>query len=416
VNSTTKPKRVRIKAANDLKEVMSAYFADLGRAAENNREKVAWCTSVGPAELLRALGFHVHFPENHAAALGTVRTTNDYIPEAIAAGYSSEYSPICSYLTSDIGAFLKGETVLARHGLDSVPKPDVLVYHTNQCKDVREWFSFYAKRLNVPLLGITAPHGVGAVTDDHLDLQERQHEELIAPLEKISGNSYNQSEMKRVLNLSLQTSRLWEQVLRTASAKPSPLTFFDSCIHMAPAVVLRGESSANEYYGLLLEEMKERLNNGVGAVKEKLRIYWEGMPIWGKLRALSELFAEHETSVVASTYCNSWIFEGFSAYPSNPLRSMAKAYTEIFINRAETEKQDYLRTMAETFDVDGFIYHNAKTCPNNSNTSYGLPKRLKDEIGKPYLVIDADLNDLSYYAEAQVTNRIEAFIEQLPAK
>jgi benzoyl-CoA reductase/2-hydroxyglutaryl-CoA dehydratase subunit BcrC/BadD/HgdB len=185
---------------------------------------------------------------------------------------------------------------------------------------------------------------------------------------------------------------------------------------MAPAVVLRGESSANEYYELLLEEMKERLNDGIGAVEEKLRIYWEGMPIWGKLRALSELFAEHETCIVASTYCNSWIFEGFSAYPSNPLRSMAKAYTEIFINRAETEKQDYLKAMAEAFNVDGFIYHNAKTCPNNSNTSYGLPKRLKDQIGKPYLVIDADLNDLSYYAEAQVTNRIEAFIEQLPAK
>jgi len=39
------------------------------------------------------------------------RTAMDYIPVANAAGYSPE---ICSYLTSDIGAFLKGETPIAK--------------------------------------------------------------------------------------------------------------------------------------------------------------------------------------------------------------------------------------------------------------------------------------------------------------
>lgn len=412
MSRVTKPKRLKIEATNTLSKIMSDYFVDLGRAAQENEEKVAWCTSVGPAELLRALGFHVHFPENHSVMIGTTRTANDHIPEALAVGYSSE---ICSYLTSDIGAYLKGETPLARYGLDSVPKPDVLVYHTNQCRAVREWFSFYARKLNVPLLGITAPHGLGTIHDDHLDLQERQHLDLIGHLEGISGNSYEESEMKRILELSLQTSRLWEQILETALAKPSPLTFFDCTIHMGPAVVLRGQPQAVEYYEILLREMKDRISDGIGAVNEKHRVYWEGMPIWGKLRALSELFAEQGTCIVASTYCNSWIFEGFAAYPNNPLRSMAKAYTEIFINRSEEEKQSYLKTMASKYQIDGFIYHNAKTCPDNSNTSYGLPKRLKDEIKRPYLVIDADLNDLSYYAEAQATNRIEAFIEQLPA-
>ncbi len=43
---------------------MGNYFADLGRGPAEGK-KTAWCTSVGPAELLWALGFNVYFPENH---------------------------------------------------------------------------------------------------------------------------------------------------------------------------------------------------------------------------------------------------------------------------------------------------------------------------------------------------------------
>ncbi|MFQ5821820.1 MAG: 2-hydroxyacyl-CoA dehydratase, partial [Candidatus Heimdallarchaeota archaeon] len=133
------------EATNWLKELMTEYYQELDLAAKNKNEKVAWCTSVGPAELLLAFDFKVYYPENHGAILGTTRTANTYIPVAHAIGYSPE---ICSYLTSDIGAFLKNETPLLKaYGIDSVPKPDVLVYNTNQCRDVQEWFSFYARKL-----------------------------------------------------------------------------------------------------------------------------------------------------------------------------------------------------------------------------------------------------------------------------
>ena len=95
----------------DVKQVMRDYFVDLGEAARDPARKVAWCTSVGPAEILRALGFEVYFPENHGALLGATRVCGDTIPVANAHGYSPE---ICSYLTSDIGAALKGITPLTK--------------------------------------------------------------------------------------------------------------------------------------------------------------------------------------------------------------------------------------------------------------------------------------------------------------
>ena len=44
--------------------------------------------------------------------------------------------------------------------------------------------------------------------------------------------------------------------------------------------------------------------------------------------------------MVASTYCNSWIFDAFD--PKEPFESMARAYTELFIVRDESFKEWYM--------------------------------------------------------------------------
>jgi benzoyl-CoA reductase/2-hydroxyglutaryl-CoA dehydratase subunit BcrC/BadD/HgdB len=135
------------------------------------------------------------------------------------------------------------------------------------------------------------------------------------------------------------------------------------------------------------------------------------MPIWGKLRALSEFFSGLGASVVASTYCNSWIFEALD--PGDPFRSMARASLELFISRAEAPKERYIESMVQLYGIDGVLFHDARTCPNNSNSRYGLPARLRDRLGVPVLTIDGDLNDLRCYSEEQSRTNIEGFIEQL---
>jgi benzoyl-CoA reductase/2-hydroxyglutaryl-CoA dehydratase subunit BcrC/BadD/HgdB len=403
--------RKKIKAANDMKKVMSDYFYELDRAAKSDNMKVAWCSSVGPAEILRSLGFYVFFPENHSAMLGSGRTATDLIPYANAIGYSPD---ICSYLTADIGAYLQGFTPLSKAypGIESVPKPDVLVFNTNQCRDVQDWFAWFAEEFGVPLLGVHTHRGVKDVAEMHVRSIANQMEAMIGPLEKISGNKFDLNELKNVVALSRECSDLWKEVLDTAAAIPSPFTFFDGTIHMGPAVALRGTQQAVDYYKILLEELQERVKNHDAAVEsEKFRLYWEGMPIWGRLRAHSELLASLRACVVASTYCNSWIFTDFD--PADPFTSMAKAYTELFIVRSDEAKEKYIKEMSDFFKIDGVIYHDAKTCPNNSNSRYGMPQRLETETGVPALVVNGDLNDLRCLSDEQFKTNIEAFIEQL---
>jgi benzoyl-CoA reductase/2-hydroxyglutaryl-CoA dehydratase subunit BcrC/BadD/HgdB len=181
---------------------------------------------------------------------------------------------------------------------------------------------------------------------------------------------------------------------------------------MGPAVVMRGLKEAVEYYQVLLPELQKRVADGVAAVpNERLRVYWEGMPVWGKLSSLGGQFAQLGACVVASTYCNSWVFEDLD--PANPFRSMARAYSSIFICRSDDRKEAYIEQMVKRFHVDGILYHDSKTCPNNSNSRYGMPQRLQKKLGKPYLVVNGDLNDLRLYSEEQTRTNIEAFVEQL---
>jgi len=399
----------KIESSKAMNDAMGAYFSELFEAAKTGHPKIAWCTSVGPAELLVACGFLVYFPENHGAMLGASRMSTDLIPVANAIGYSPE---ICSYLTSDIGSFIKGETPMSKMPGYVFPKPDVLVFNTNQCRDVQDWMYYYHLHYGVPLLGINTPVRIKEVTRTHVEVAAKQMEEMVEPLCKIGGQRFDYDKLRDIVTLSKQLTIKWKAVLEAAAAIPSPINFFDGTIHMGPAVVMRGSKRGIEYYDTLLKELNDCILKKIGSIpEEKFRLYWEGMPIWGRLRTHSELLASLKACVVASTYCNSWIFDEFN--PDDPFRSMARAYTELFIVRSDEYKEKYFQQMIEKYKIDGIIYHDAKTCPNNSNNRYGLPQRLEKKTGVPYIVIAGDLNDLRCYSEEQAKTNIEAFVEQL---
>jgi len=399
-----------LQSTKELKTIMQRYFSELDKASSTKSRKIAWCTSIGPCELLLAMGFEVYYPENHGALLGATRSATDLISFAAAAGYSSD---ICSYLTSDVGAFLKGTTPLTdAYGMQSVPKPDILLYNNNQCREVQDWFKFYARHWQVPIIGINSPRVLDEVKESHLYTVVRQIKDLIPALEHASGNKFDIDRLREVVRVSKECTIRWRKVLEYAAYSPTPMTFFDHCIHMAPAVILRGRQEALDYYDNLLAELAQAVENNMAAVpQERHRIYWDGMPIWGKLRMLSDLMLHLQTSIVASTYCNSWIFDPLD--PENPIESMALASLECFNVRSEDFKENYIKEWIEFCNVEGIIFHDAKTCPYNTNSRFAMPTRLKESLGIPTIVIDGDLNDLRFFSEEQTKTNIEAFVEQL---
>lgn len=410
--STETKEAAKLQSVNALRKTMDDYFLRLKTAADTGNKKIAWCTSVGPAELLYSMGFEVYFPENHGAMLGAAKMADKYIPTAVAHGYSPD---ICSYLTADIGAFLQNETPLQKSGFKSIPKPDILVYNTNQCHEVGDWFMYYAKHFNVPVLGINTPLWINELTPCIVKGVANQFNDLIPKLENVAAPKFDIEKFRETVRLSHEGCVLWRKVLETAMHKPSPVNFFDSAIHMGPIVIMRGTQYAVDYYKILLAELEERVKNNISSIPdERFRLYWDGMPLWYKLSSMSKLFAQLDTCVVASTYCNSWVFDDLD--PKDPFLSSALAYCKLFIVRSDDAKQQVLEKLMVNFSIDGIIYHDSKTCARNSNNRFGLQNRLNIKNKIPFLEINGDLCDSRCYSEEQSIIAIETFIKQLSSR
>ena len=400
--------RAPLETAPKLKELMAGYYRDLQAAVVDPKRPIAWCSGMGPVEILRAMDLAVYFPENHAALIGASRQTGKYIPKALQEGFSQFAS---SAMASDVGAMLAGDSPLGPvYGIAGPPSPDVMAFSTNYGHDLIRWFEYYGRHFQVPVIGLHPPASLDEVGAIEVDAASRQIFHLVEELERATGHVLDYDRLAETVKLTNRCTRLWREIQDMCRSTPSPLTFFDMLIHIAPSIVMRGTPEAVEYYELLKAEVEERVASNIAAVPgERFRFYWEGPPIWPALRQLADMFLNQRTAVVASTYCDISALDSID--PKNPIESMARVYTGIFHNRSDAAKEDHLVGRFHDFGVDGVVYHEGRTAPYQSNVRYGLEVRLRRRTGLSALVLEADTHDLRLFSINQIMQKLRDFIE-----
>ena len=217
--------------------------------------------------------------------------------------------------------------------------------------------------------------------------------------------------------MSLEGQRMWQAVLDTTLHKPSPMSAFDAFIHLALIVTLRGTQVTVDYYKTLLDEMNQRIADGVSAVpEEKYRLLWDNIPVWFKTRWLSEKFASHGACLVADTYTSAW--SGMMAYvdEENLMDSFAETYTRIYLNIGVDQMAENVLKMIEKYGVDGVVMHSNRSCKPYSLGQYDTQKIVQERAGVPTLMIEADIVDERSFSESQIETRIDAFMEVIAAK
>jgi 2-dehydropantoate 2-reductase len=392
-----------------LKELMHAYYWELQAASDDPDRRVAACSGLAPVEIVRALGLMPYFPENHASLIGASRQAGPYIARATAEGFSQFAS---SAMRADIGALLSGTSPLvAAHGIKGPPRPDVIVYSTNTGHELLRWFEFYGAHYGVPVLGLHPPPALRELEQIDVDAAVHQLLRLTSRLEKATGRRLDMDRLGEVVGYTAQAAALWAEILDLARSVPAPFTYFDTLIHLAPMILMRGTPDAVDYYRLLKSEIEERVAQGIGAVPgEAYRFYWDGPPIWCALRPLSRLFAGHSVAIVASTFSSVFALPGLD--PNDPIESMARAYTGVFGNRSEDYKTAWLAKKFEQFGVDAAVYHDCRTTPEASHVRYGLAVRTERATGIPALVIEADSHDLRLFSADRLQALLSDFMER----
>jgi len=387
-----------------LKELISRHYLK-GRYA-NLHLKVAWVTSGAPIEFLIALGFFPIYPENHAAVCGIRRKAEELCTEAENEGFSRD---ICSYARTDIGSVLSGKTPVGK-----LPKPDLLVCCTNICQTVLLWYRVLAHHFQVPLVVIDTPFLYGEAGEHDVEFVKKQLEEAIAVAERVAGKTLTPRNLEVVTQRSKDATDLWRRVIDLGKERPAPITAFDEFIHMAPIVEMRGEQFTVDYYRALVAELEGRVKLGVGALKhEKKRLIWDNLPIWHRVRWLSEILAERSVAMVTSTYTNAWGELTDLVDPSRPLESAARVYLHPILNRSTGHKLAVMKRMVNEFSADGVILHSDRSCKPYSIGQVDQRERLTREAGVPALLFEADHSDPRTFSEEQARARLDAFLEML---
>ncbi len=401
-----------LETTRRLKELMRAYYRDLEAASDDPGRLVAACSGFSPVEIVRALDVTPYFPENHAALIGASRQVGPYLARATAEGFSQFAS---SAMRADIGALLEGSSPLVGvHGIKGPPRPDVVMYSTNTGHELLRWFEFYGAHYRVPVLGLHPPPALDQLEQMDIDAAAHQMWRLASGLEQATGRTLDVHRLSAVVGHTAQAAALWGEILDLARTVPAPFTWFDTLVHVAPMVVLRGTPEAVAYYRELKDEIEERVARGIAAVpNEAFRFYWDGPPIWCALRPLARLFGESGIAIVASTFSTVFALSGLD--PNDPIESMARAYTGVFGNRSEAYKTAFLARKFEQYGVDAAVYHDCRTTPEASHVRYGLAHRLERATGIPGFVVEADSHDLRLFSTERLQGLIAGFLERQTA-
>jgi benzoyl-CoA reductase/2-hydroxyglutaryl-CoA dehydratase subunit BcrC/BadD/HgdB len=391
-----------LESVRALKALMTRHYLE-GRYADG-AVPVAWVTSGFPVELIRPLGFHAVYPENHAALCGVQRLVPEYAEAAERAGFSRS---LCSYARTDLGSVLLEKTPVGR-----LPRPDLLLCCTNICQTVLYWYRALADHLHVPLVLLDTPFIYDDLRPHDRAYVREQLGEVIAAAERVTGRRVDPGELDRVFHLAHEGTRLWGECLFESTHRPAPWTGFDGFFHIAPIVTLRGTEECNAYYRLLRDELRDRVKRGIGGLKdERRRLLWDNLPIWFNVRELSSLLAESGCNIVVTTYTNAWAEAGKRIDPADPMGSAVEAYTRVILNEPIRLRLDLMRRLAREYAIDGALLHSDRSCKPYSIGQVDLRERLATELGLRVLLLEADHNDPRAFSSEQARTRVQAFME-----
>lgn len=390
-----------LETTKKITNIVLQHYADAW-GCKHKKRPVAWVTVFTPVELLHAMGIYPLAPEQFAALCGARGYVLEYLQEAERRGYSQN---LCSYSRCILGYVLDG----IKGGF---PPPDILITFRNSCDVYVKWWQSIHIHTNIPLFIGEAPY-ILSEDDLHnyvLDYVVEQLEKLIALIKEKFRLSLNMDRLVEAVKLSDKASELWLQILKLRKHRPCPLGGRDSASDIFPLVIMQGTETAVNFYQELLNEVKDRIAHKKGVIEnERYRLMFDGIWMWYAFDLVRYL--EDKGAVfVYEPYSWAWAYR---MDPSKPLESIARKIIDMGLNVDVDLRIKRFISEVKDIDVDGAIILSNRSCKTWSGPQSITIEVLTEELGIPCLVIEADHDDPRQYSEAQIKNRIDAFIEML---
>ena len=399
----------------DSRRLMTAWMGELGRAEAERRVTGATMISGNCVELLRACHVLPMFPEVTALQNAIRHKSLPLILKAEQVGYSSDN---CAYVKADVGLVLEGGFGPGK----ALPFPNLIVCNYVGCNVYVKWFEHLADISGGKLFMLDVPFArTDAPSADDIRYVVRQLEELIQLCESMTGRRFDIDELREVLALSARAQEGYARCKHLTKHHPAPFdSYFDSINMMGPINVLRGTPEAAAFFDAAVAEFESLVAQRLGPLsEERFRTVIEGPPPYPFYKSFRNLFTKWGAVAVQSTYSTVggiWEF-GFRHDPRRPLESIAEQMLrENLTNRSIVARYGQIRRYVEDWQADALVIHSIKSCRLFSAGQGDMREHFIKDLGVPTLLVESDLEDPRYYAEAQIRNRVDAFFEALEHK
>jgi len=390
-----------LQTTKKIGELIMEYFSKASDAKTQGKP-VAWITVFTPVELLHALDIYPIAPEHFGAMCSARGFILDYLEEAERGGYSEN---LCSYSRCSLGYVLSGMKGL-------MPPPDILITFRNSCDVYVKWWQSLHMHLGTPLFVGEAPYVLSLDDLDNyvLDYVVKQLEQLVEMAEEKFGLRFDMEKFVEILKLSDKASELWLETLKLRRSRPCPLGGRDSASDIFPLVVMQGTEEAIKFYEELLGEVKEKVSREEGVIEnERFRLLFDGIWLWHAFD-LIKYFEDKGAVFVYEPYSEAWAYR---LDESKPLESIARKILAMGLNvDIDLRIERFLESIKE-FQIDGAVLFSNRSCKTWSTPQLVTADILNKNFNVPYLLFEADMADPRQYAEAQIKNRIDAFLEVL---
>ncbi len=409
----TKDYRGRV---HDLsRNIMTDWMTQLKDATQTNVPSAYLMISGNCVEILRCFDILPVFPEINALQLAIRKQSLPYIIKSEEIGYASDN---CAYVKADIGYTMCGGV-----GQDgSSPTPSLIVCNFVGCNVYIKWFEHCASMMDVPMVMLDIPFvRDGQASAEDLKYVLAQLKDLIKRCEELTGKKFDIDRLREIVAHSARAEEGWSRSKDLCKHRPAPFdSYFDSINMMGPINALRGTKEAADFFDEVAAHYAKMVEEGIGvADEEKFRTVVEGPPPYPYYRSFRNLFEAWGAVAVQSTYSTvggTWEF-GFRHDPDRPLESIAEQMiTHNLCNRSLLDRYDQIRSYVDDWKADALIIHSIKSCRLFSAGQGDMREYFTKELGVPTLMVESDLEDPRYYAEAQMKNRIDAFFEALQYK
>ncbi|MFC1859462.1 2-hydroxyacyl-CoA dehydratase subunit D, partial [Thermodesulfobacteriota bacterium] len=417
----------------------ASYFGKkmLNRAQQAVEEgrPIGWSmVNFNEGELIaKAMGMELVFPENYGALCAAARKAETYLERCSAEGYPDT---LCGYARNSIGyaSMMAENDMRPPEGAPGggMAKPALLLGSGFVCDARYKWFQALGRYLEAPVWVLELPMTgtkefyLPGNKEATIKFMVRALREFVSFLEKLLDKKLDWDRLSELVDQAYKTIRLAYEVDLLRRAVPSPMVAQDFWAVMIPYYFLPEEPESYEFYQRVYDEVKNRVDNKIGAIpNEKYRMMFAELPPWHTLAFFDDMAEKFGIAVVIE----SWGYRPQIPVPeeeiegvTDPLELIARLCYRKCTDHTDTSLKlgidpsfmvaPFLHYATE-FRADGLMCHLLRSCRSATYTLLHAKNALLEKFKVPSIVIEGDIVDLRVFNEEEAISKVEAFVDTM---